>query len=131
MNKTKVKVLLQGFSEVPQLQSRIADVLRRLPQSVQHDFDSDPSFQVTLEDYTPAEGWKLFMACPLTTGSISRCVVLRRKLDQAPEDFANYVIAHEFAHAFLRNGGWGEITDVEEAADALAAEWGFVRPIRF
>jgi len=38
------------------------------------------------------------------------------------------VIAHEFAHAFLRNGPWGEITDVEEAADALAATWGFIRP---
>ena len=39
-----------------------------------------------------------------------------------------YVIAHEFAHAYLRNGGWGEILDREEAADALAAHWGFPRP---
>ena len=58
----------------------------------------------------------------------SRCVVLRPKLEVASESFANYVIAHEFAHAFLRNGGWGEITDVEEAADALAASWGFHKP---
>ena len=26
------------------------------------------------------------------------------------------------------NGGWGEITDIEEAADALAASWGVARP---
>ena len=44
---------------------------------------------------------------------------------------AKYIIAHEFAHAFLRNGGWGEITDAEEAADALAASWGFHKPATF
>jgi hypothetical protein len=38
------------------------------------------------------------------------------------------VIAHEFAHAWLRNGPWGEISDVEEAADAVAAVWGYLRP---
>ena len=69
------------------------------------------------------------MACPSATNTVSRCVVLRRKLEHASEDFALYVIAHEFAHAYLRNGGWGEITDIEEAADALAASWGFKRPL--
>ena len=71
------------------------------------------------------------MACPSAIDSVSRCVVLRRKLAQASEAFAKYVIAHEFAHAYLRNGGWGEITDIEEAADALAASWGFIRPAHF
>ena len=38
-----------------------------------------------------------------------------------------YVIAHELAHAVLRNGGrWGS-DDPEEAADALAAQWGFAK----
>jgi hypothetical protein len=54
--------------------------------------------------------------------------VLRLKLSHCDEAFAFYVIAHEFAHAFLRNGPWGDITDVEQAADALAATWGFCRP---
>lgn len=128
MNAARFTSLLQTFSEHPLLQARISLVLYRLPDDIQSDFSDDPSFQITLEDYSPEQGWKLFMACPSTTNTISRCVVLRRKLEQASEDFALYVIAHEFAHAFLRNGGWGEITDIEEAADALAASWGFQRP---
>ncbi len=123
--------LLAGLAEVPSLQSRVAAVLHSLPHFVQVDFSSDPTFQITLEEYSPSSGWTLFMAFPSTKTTISRCVVLRRRLAQASADFAKYVIAHEFAHAFLRNGGWGEITDIEEAADALAASWGFVRPAHF
>ena len=103
-------------------------MLQRLPVTVQLDFNDDPSFQITLEDYSPEQGWRLFMACPSTASPVSRCVVLRRRLEQRSDEFAQYVIAHEFAHAYLRNGGWGEITDIEEAADALAANWGFQRP---
>ena len=128
MNAARFVVLLESFSEHPQLQTRVSTVLSLLPELVQSDFSNDPSFQITLEDYSPKQGWKLFMACPSATHTVSRCVVLRRKLDHAPEAFALYVIAHEFAHAYLRNGGWGEITDIEEAADALAASWGFPRP---
>jgi hypothetical protein len=40
------------------------------------------------------------------------------------------VIAHELAHAYLRNGGWGEISDRELAADALAESWGFPKPMK-
>lgn len=121
-------MLLEAFSDHPQLQAWIASVLFRLPEAVQIDFSEDPSFQITLEDYSPEQGWTLFMACPTTTNAVSRCVVLRSRLEHAPEEFACYVIAHEFAHAYLRNGGWGEITDIEKAADALAASWGFPRP---
>lgn len=119
---------LLAFAEVPQLQAHVMTVLCRIPPAVQADFNDDPTFRITLEDYSPAQGWRLFVACPATPGSISRCVVLRRKLEHASEEFAQYVIAHEFAHAYLRNGGWGDITDIEEAADALAAAWGFARP---
>ncbi len=55
----------------------------------------------------------------------SRCVVLKPRLEHCSSAFARYIIAHELAHAHLHNGGWGEITDREEAADALAACWGF------
>ena len=119
---------LQVFSAFPRLHQRVIQVLGALPEPVQIDFIEDASFRITLEDFTPGKGWKLFMACPTGGGMVSRCVVLRCKLDQAPEQFADYVIAHEFAHAYLRNGGWGDITDIEEAADALAASWGFSRP---
>lgn len=103
-------------------------VLDALPNDVQRDFLDDPRFRVALEEYVPGQGWTLWMASPGPIGNGSRCVVLRPRLATCSEAFAFYVIAHEFAHAFLRNGGWGDITDVEEAADALAASWGFLRP---
>lgn len=84
---------------------------------------------MTIETYEPGKGWTLWMAAPDPHGAASRCVVLRRKLANCSEEFGLYIIAHELAHAFLRNGGWGEITDREEAADALAESWGFTRPL--
>ncbi len=119
---------LAQFASYPQLQQRLAWVLRALPEAVQRDFVEDETFRITLEDYTPETGWKLFMACPPSGVMVSRCVVLRAKLNETSIGFTDYVIAHEFAHAFLRNGGWGEITDIELAADALAASWGIERP---
>ena len=110
------------------LRERVEKVLLALPEQVQQDFISDSRFRVTLCNYVPGKGWTLLMDSPGARSSGSRCVVLRPKLAVCSEAFACYVIAHEFAHAFLRNGPWGEISDVEEAADALAASWGFVRP---
>ena len=114
-----------GFEPLPQ---RVQAVLDALPCEVQRDFLDDPRFQVAIDNFEPGKGWTLTMDLPCPSGSGSRCVVLKRKLAELDEDFALYVIAHEFAHAYLRNGGWGEITDREEAADALAASWGFARP---
>jgi hypothetical protein len=119
---------LEAFAECESLRSRVLAVLHRLPEPVQRDFLDDPRFRITLETYVPGEGWSLWMATPGPIGSGSRCVVLRRRLADCAEAFAHYVIAHEFAHAFLHNGGWGDITDIEQAADALAASWGFHRP---
>ncbi len=119
---------LSHFASYAQLQSRLAAVLCALPEAVQQDFIDDDSFRITLENYTPAKGWQLFMACPTVHGQVTRCVVLRSKLNDTAPGFTDYVIAHELAHAFLRNGGWGEIRDIEQAADALAASWGFARP---
>ena len=114
-----------GFEPLPQ---RVQRVLSSLPHEVQRDFLDDPRFQVAIDNFQPGKGWTLTMDLPCPSGGGSRCVVLKRKLAEANEDFALYVIAHEFAHAYLRNGGWGEIADREEAADALAASWGFKRP---
>lgn len=116
---------LKPFDGLPELQRRIIQVLDCLPMDVQQDFLLDPRFGMDIDNYEPGEGWSLFMPCPGPPGQGSRRVVLRPKLEEASEEFAKYIIAHEFAHAFLRNGGWGEITDIEEAADALAASWGF------
>lgn len=116
------------FAECPPLGERVLRVLIALPGEVQRDFLDDPRFRVTLCNYVPNQGWKFHIELPETMGDPSRCVVLRPKLAHLDLAFALYVIAHEFAHAYLRNGGWGEIHDVEDAADALAASWGFVRP---
>lgn len=116
---------LKPFDGLPTLQRRITDVLSSLPDEVQQDFFSDERFGMDIDNYQPGEGWSFFMPTPGPPGQGSRRVVLRPKLDQASEEFARYIIAHEFAHAFLRNGGWGDITDIEEAADALAASWGY------
>lgn len=107
---------------------RVQRVLQELPEAVHRDFRDDPHFRITLEDFEPGRGWRLWMPCPAPDGNPSRCVVLRRRLADCAEPFALYVIAHELAHAYLRNGGWGTIDDAEEAADALAASWGFERP---
>lgn len=120
--------LLEPISNCAALHDRVHVVLSRLPHEVQRDFLDDARFRISLESYVPGEGWSLWMAVPGPIGCESRCVVLRRRLATCAEEFAFYVIAHEFAHAFLRNGGWGEISDIEEAADALAASWGFRRP---
>ena len=119
---------LEPFDDHPVLRQRVLIVLERLPLVVRRDFLEDQRFSITIDNFEPGVGWSFLMPIPGAVGCGSRCVVLRPKLAAASELFATYVIAHEFAHAFLRNGGWGEITDIEEAADALAASWGFRRP---
>lgn len=116
------------FCELPELRERILHVLSALPGEVQIDFFQDPRFTISLDNFKRGKGSTVFMAIPGSPAQTSRSVVLKPLLATCSAEFANYVIAHEFAHAFLRNGAWDEITDVECAADALAASWGFDRP---
>ena len=122
--------LLEDFADDDPLRSHILTVLSALPELVQRDFLDDPRFRVAIDTVVPGQGRTFWLPAPGPEGSSSRCVVLKPSLSRRPREFALYVIAHEFAHAYLRNGGWGEITDREEAADALAASWGFGRPHR-
>lgn len=119
---------LREFSELSALQDRLLHVLCALPSEVQQDFLQDPRFTVSIDNYERGKGSSVFMAVPGPNSSPSRSIVLKPLLNQSSAEFAYYVIAHEFAHAFLRNGPWGEILDIELAADALAAHWGFHRP---
>ena len=121
-------VYLEQFAHCETLQHRLLTVLKALPEPVVRDFVDDPRFRVSMDQVVPGKGRTVQLASPGPVGESSRCVVLKQRLDGRSEAFACYVIAHEFAHAYLRNGGWGNITDVEEAADALAASWGFRRP---
>ena len=119
---------LEAFRHLVPLRQRVLHVLSKLPETVQQDFLNDPRLTVSLDNYVPGEGSTVFMAAPEGPGGGSRSVILKPKLSDCDEAFAYYVIAHEFAHAYLWNGPWGEITDVEDAADALAASWGFPLP---
>jgi len=115
---------LKPFPDYPRLAERVAKVLSQLPEEVQLDFLTDPNFKVSLDDCEPGQGRTVLMP-ELGPQGTSRCVVLKPRLERCSDAFACYIIAHEFAHAHLHNGGWGEITDVELAADALAESWGW------
>ena len=124
---------LEPFREHEPLRRSVLKVLNQLPEVIIQDFLADPQFRVSLDEFEPGKGRTVWMPA-LGPNGTSRCVVLKPKLSISPEPFALYIIAHEFAHAYLRNGGWGPITDREEAADALAETWGFARveyPWRF
>ena len=122
--------LLESFEGHATLRDRVRTVLGRLPTPVVEDFLQDECFHVTLDNFVPGKGWSLWMAMPGANRSGSRAVVLRKRLNDCDEDFALYVIAHEFAHAHLHNGGWRDLTDPEQAADALAAAWGIPKVTR-
>ena len=109
------------------LHAHVADVLATLPGPVRQDLLDDPSFR--LSDYEPGPGVVAHVPVGVPEGRrASRSVVLKRTLRHRPQAFVRYVIAHEFAHAHLRNGGRWPGDDPEHAADALAAAWGFPRP---
>jgi hypothetical protein len=117
---------LDSFPLEPSLRAHVAVVFTALPADVRTDFVSDPGF--TLYDYEPsALPAHIPVRSPRGKGP-SRCVVLKRTLRRRPENFIRWVIAHELAHAHLRNGGRHEGEDPEHAADSLAADWGFPRP---
>ena len=109
------------------LNAHVADVLVALPRHVREGFVTDPSF--LLFDYEPGPGVvaQVPVGLPGRNGA-GRSVVLKRTLRRRPEPFVRYVIAHELAHAHLRNAGRWPGEYPESAADALAEEWGFPRP---
>ena len=109
------------------LHDHVACVVARLPDRVRDDFVADPSF--VMSDYEPQAGAAVHVRVgPPRRNAAARSVVLKRTLRRRPEAFVRYVIAHELAHAHLRNAGRFPGDDPEHAADELAAEWGFPRP---
>jgi hypothetical protein len=110
------------------LRHEVAGVLGTLPGHVRADVVDDPAF--TLFDYDPRPGLVTHVpvGLPRARGGSGRSVVLKRTLTRRPLPFVRWVIAHELAHAHLRNAGRFPGEDPEHAADALASEWGFPRP---
>src|SRR6476469_807189 len=117
-----IEGFLARFELHEALEPHVAEVLSRLPSAVLRAFVEDPAFQMC--DYEPGpRGTRMHVRVQLG----GRTVILKRTLRSRPDPFIKGVIAHELAHAHLRNGGRWPGEDPERAADALAADWGFAR----
>ncbi len=127
-SRPSVDVWLRGFDLDRFLHDHFLDVLIAVPFRVREDVMTDCRFRVF--DYEPGPGCVCVPVSSPARGALggSRCVVLKRTLRERAASFVRYVIAHELAHAHLRNLGRHPGEDPEHAADALAAEWGFPRP---
>lgn len=121
---------LKPFSLHAALHQHAAYVLGQLPAAVRTDIMGDPG--VVFYDYDPGPGAVMHVPVkiPTRTGA-SRSIVLKRTLQFREANFVQWLIAHELAHAHLRNAGRWPGDDPELAADSLAFEWGFPRPSRW
>src|SRR5437762_1060052 len=108
------------------LHAHASEMIASLPAEVRRDLMEDPAFSMC--DYEPGPGREFHVPMQLSVRGPGRAVVLKRTLRRRPVEFVRWVIAHELAHALLRNGGRWAGDDPEHAADALAAGWGFPRP---
>lgn len=118
---------LTSFGLDETLASHAAVVIARLSVEVRDDLVNDPSFRLMDYDPTPGKMTHVPVAAPRARAA-ARSVLLKRTLRHRPAPFVRWVIAHELAHAHLRNAGRWPGEDPEHAADALAAQWGFPRP---
>ena len=119
---------LRPFALDERLHLHTAEVVASLPPNVRADLMGDPAFSMC--DYEPGPGvvFHVPVRFPAPARGPGRAVVLKRTLRARPETFVRWVIAHELAHAHLRNGGRWPDEDPEVAADGLAADWGFPKP---
>jgi len=124
-----IDLWLRPFALDERLHLHAAQVFASLPPHVREDLMGDPAFSMC--DYEPGPGvvFSVPMRFPASRGAgPARAVVLQRKLRGRHDSFVRWVIAHELAHAHLRNAGRWPGEDPERAADALAEDWGFPRP---
>jgi len=125
--KSSIDHWLTSFGLDETLASHAAVVIEQLSVEVRDDLVNDPAFRLMDYDPTPGKMTHIPVASPRANFA-SRSVLLKRTLRHRPAPFVRWVIAHELAHAHLRNGGRWPGEDPELAADALAAQWGFPRP---
>lgn len=124
--RTLLRDWIRRFRLHMDLREHVVEVLLSMPANVRDELVVDARFGII--DYEPGEGtFVVPMAVP-GKGYVSRCVVLKRTLIDKPQAFIRWVIAHEMAHAYLRNDGRTAGEDPEYAADALADQWGFPKP---
>ncbi len=128
--RDRIDQYLRPFGLHAALHTHAAHVLATLPDAVLSDLLDDPG--VVFYDYDPAPGKMMEVPVRLPCGrGASRSIVLKRTLTARAPAFVNWLIAHELAHAHLRNQGRWPGDDPELAADSLALQWGFPRPSRW
>jgi len=121
-----IDLWLRPFALDERLHVHAAEVLASLPPHVRDDLMGDPAFSMC--DYEPGPGVVFHVPVRFPASGGGRTVVLKRTLRARHDNFVRWVIAHELAHAHLRNAGRWPGDDPEHAADALAEDWGFPRP---
>ena len=121
-----VERFISAFISDKTLRARVIHVFSALPEEIQQHFIQDSGFTIGISDGSHPGGEVLIGSPDGTQGS--RFVLFKGSLRHRSTAFAHYVIAHELAHAFLRNRGRHAGEDPEIAADSVAAEWGFTRP---
>jgi len=123
----RFRIRLTDFPLHDELRAHVSAVLATMPAAVLLDLLDDPTF--LMSDYDPQAGRVHLVPVGLPGRSKpARAVVLKRTVLRKPVEFVRWVIAHELAHAHLRNAGRFPGDDPEHAADALAAEWGWPKP---
>jgi len=125
--KSHITIWLTAFNLDETIASHAAEVMGCLSDEARDDLLNDPAFRMMDYDPTPGMMTHIPVAAPRAK-SAGRSVLLKRTLRHRPAPFVRWVIAHELAHAHLRNAGRWPGEDPEHAADALAAQWGFPRP---
>lgn len=128
MEEFALQSWLDGFSLDVAIRDHVLTVLTTLPRDVTADFLDDPAFHLSDYEPMPGHGYHVRVNIPAARGRASRSIVLKRTLRNRRPDFVRWVIAHELAHAHLRNAGRFQGEDPERAADALAAQWGHPKP---
>lgn len=126
--RQEIETWLSPFKLDSILHDHAVHVLSALPDAVLMDVMGESG--ISFYDYDPGPG--VVMQVPVkspTRNGVARSVVLKRTLCCRPAEFVRWLIAHEIAHAHLRNAGRWPGDDPEQAADALAASWGFPRPL--
>jgi hypothetical protein len=115
-------VWLEAFALDAFLLPHVQTVMLALPDPVRGALMGDSAFAICDFEPGPATVAHIPISLP------GRSVALKRNLRGRSAAFILYVIAHELAHAHLRNRGRRAGEDPEMAADSLAADWGFPRP---
>ena len=118
---------VSAFITDEMMKARVIHVFSALPETIRQQLIEDPGFAIGLSDGDRPGGAGNLIGCPGGDQG-GRLVLLKGSLRHRSTAFAHYVIAHELAHAHLRNRGRHPGEDPETAADSLAAEWGFTRP---